>query len=158
MTQDIETKPSEGVRNLKSRFEKLAVDSPAPRPQSFHAGISPAAPLLDAQATARPTPSPLVESPNPNGLHVRSASHSPDMRALKRPPPPPPAGRSSRHVTPSPSPSPAPSPLLRPVVIESQPPPLADGDSDPIVRSPSVASVRSFWECVVCCDDAQCTY
>ncbi|KAI4527113.1 DNase I-like protein [Schizophyllum commune Loenen D] len=146
MTQDIETKPSEGVRNLKSRFEKLAVDSPAPRPQSFHAGISPAAPLLDAQATARPTPSPLVESPNPNGLHVRSASHSPDMRALKRPPPPPPAGRSSRHVTPSPSPSPAPSPLLRPMVIEAQPPPLADGDSDPIVRSPSVASVRSFWE------------
>lgn len=132
---DIDSDSLQAVKNLRSKFEKLAssdlltaaAPSSSPRPRATSNNYlnlpSPGSPVLHG--------------------HLRSSSSSSDLRLpAKRAPPPPPPPRASKILNnPSPSHSPSLSPLPRPVPVISpspreQPPPRNLSGTSP-VRSPS---------------------
>ena len=136
---DIDSDSLQAVKNLRSKFEKLALDASSPKTD-----------LLTV--TAPSSPRPRVTSNNQLNLpppdspvgQLRSSLSSSDLRLpAKRAPPPPPPPRASKILnSPSPSHSPSSSPLLRPVPVNplispnsrEQPPPR---NLTSPVRSPS---------------------
>jgi hypothetical protein len=133
---DIDSDSLQAVKNLRSKFEKLALDASSQKTD-----------LLTATGTAPSSPRPRTTSNNPPHSPVgqlRSSASSSDLRPpAKRVPPPPPPPRASKVLNnPSPSRSPSSSPLLRPVPVRplvspnprEQPPPRNPASP---VRSPS---------------------
>ncbi|THH10067.1 hypothetical protein EW146_g8482 [Bondarzewia mesenterica] len=106
-SSDIDTDAQPAVKNIRSRFEQLALDK-APSPLHSPNGHQD---LLTADGYgSRPRAvSNPKEQPNPF-RHVRSSSSSDLKGASKKAPPPPPPPRGMK-----PAPSPSASPLLRPV-------------------------------------------
>ncbi|KAF4602682.1 hypothetical protein EYR40_005898 [Pleurotus pulmonarius] len=108
------------VKNLRSKFEQLAVQAGGNDKRHSIANGE----LLDPGRAGSPRPraaSGGEAKGRPDVHHLRSSSSSSDLRpegspttSTKRPPPPPPP-RGSKGL--SPSPSPRPSPLMRPVPI-----------------------------------------
>jgi hypothetical protein len=115
---DINLESLQAVKNLKSRFEQLALDASSNRVGN---GINQDDFLLAPTTSPRPRASSNTYL-NPNNTEsthqLRPSSSSSDLTVpLKRPPPPPPPPRGSKTIrSPSPSISP-PSPLTRPVPI-----------------------------------------
>ncbi|KAJ7062834.1 Endonuclease/exonuclease/phosphatase, partial [Mycena amicta] len=139
---DIDTAPPPAVKNLRSKFEQLAVASTSKGP-----GLSPGLPRPRATSGSHPNGERAPNSPT-----LRPSSSSSDLR--KKPPPPPPASRSAK---PSPASSPNASPLLRPTQVATHVPALGhrsslssvvsapdDDDDDPIEEPPSLPSVSSL--------------
>ncbi|KAJ7174548.1 Endonuclease/exonuclease/phosphatase [Mycena filopes] len=96
---DIDTVPSPAVKNLRSRFEQLAL---GPTPNG--PGLVPATPR--PRATSGSSPSPSNGDRTPGSPTLRPSNSSSDLRVGRKPPPPPPS-RTAK-------PSPTASPLLRP--------------------------------------------
>ena len=133
---DIDSDSLQAVKNLRSKFEKLAQDSSS----DLSTATAPSSPRPRATSNIYLNlPSPV--SPVGHG-QLRSSSSSSDLRPpAKRAPPPPPPRASKILNSPSPSHSPSSSPLLRPVPVISpnpreQPPPRTLTSTSP-VRSPS---------------------
>lgn len=99
---DIDTVPPPAVKNLRSKFEQLAL-GPAPNGPSLAPGITP---RPRATSGTHSISDRVPESPT-----LRTSNSSSDLRLSRKPPPPPPA----RSAKPSPVPSPTSSPLLRPI-------------------------------------------
>ena len=136
---DIDSDSLQAVKNLRSKFEKLAQDASSQK-------------IDQLTVTAPSSPRPRATSNNQLNLpppdspvgQLRSSSSSSDLRLpAKRAPPPPPPPRASKILNnPSPSHSPSSSPLFRPVPVhplispspKEQPPPR--NPTSP-VRSPS---------------------
>ena len=134
---DIDSDSLQAVKNLRSKFEKLAQDTSSE--------------LLTVTAPSSPRPRatsnnylnlPSPDSPVGHG-QLRSSSSSSDLRLpAKRAPPPPPPPRASKILNnPSPSHSPSSSPLPRSALVISpnpreQPPPRNLTGTSP-ARSPS---------------------
>ena len=115
---DINLESLQAVKDLKSRFEQLALDASSNRVGN---GANQDDFLLAPATSPRPRASSntYVNSNNTELTHqLRPSSSSSDLTIpLKRPPPPPPPPRGSKTIrSPSPSVSP-PSPLTRPVPI-----------------------------------------
>ncbi|KAF7291844.1 IPPc domain-containing protein [Mycena chlorophos] len=131
----VDTATTPAVKNLRSKFEQLAVASPVNGPK-LPPGLSPR-----PRATSG-TPLSAPASPT-----LRPSSSSSELRK-KPPPPPPPASRGPKL---SPGPSPNESPRMRPAVAVSPVPrPLSTivsvGDREEMhERSQSVASIRSVF-------------
>ncbi|KAF7301001.1 IPPc domain-containing protein [Mycena indigotica] len=143
---DIDTEPPPAVKNLRSKFEQLAVASTSKGP-----GLSPGfAPRQRATSGSQPNGERAEGSAN-----LRSSSSSSDLR--KKPPPPP----TPRSGKPTPASTPNSSPRLRPVVGGSPVPALghrsslssvvsAQDEEEPTVVEetstlPSVSSLRSVF-------------
>jgi hypothetical protein len=127
--QVIDVDPPPAVKSLRSKFEKLALDTNTrrtPTTQNF---------LIIDPAQARPRAVSSSESPPPDTHYLRSSSSSSDLKTIKRPPPPPP--RISKPASPRHSAS----PLLRPV-----PPPtvalVATSNGSPL-NSPKKTTIAS---------------
>lgn len=98
---DIDTESLPAVKNMKSKFEQLALT-----PNKNGPGLVPGVtPRPRATSGTHPNGDRVTESPS-----LRPSNSSSDLRLTRKPPPPPP-GRSAK---PSPTPSPTSSPLLRP--------------------------------------------
>ena len=140
---DIDSDSLQAVKNLRSKFEKLALDASSQKTDllTVTAPSSPRPRASSNNQLSLPTPD------SPVG-QLRSSSSSSDLRLpTKRAPPPPPPPRTSKLLNnPSPSHSPSSSPLLRPVPVrplilpnsrEQPPPPPRNLTSTSPVRSPS---------------------
>ncbi|KAJ7983108.1 Endonuclease/exonuclease/phosphatase [Mycena polygramma] len=140
---DIDTVSPPAVKNLRSKFEQLAL-GPAQNDSGLAPGITPRPRVTSA------TQSNGDRVPNSPGL--RPSNSSSDLRLTRKPPPPPPA----RSAKPTPAPSPNSSPLLRPASVVASasngslgrsglssivvvPP---EADVEPL---PSVSSLRSLF-------------
>ncbi|KIY62576.1 hypothetical protein CYLTODRAFT_170901 [Cylindrobasidium torrendii FP15055 ss-10] len=123
MDDEIETSPPPAVKNLRSKFESLAVSndgSPPARPVSWN-------------GSSAGTPKPRVASTSLAPVATSNTqTSSSELKGLKRPPPPPPT-RGSRPTTPSPMPS----PLLRAVPA----PPSSPESQRHAPRMPSISLI-----------------
>ena len=137
---DIDSESLQAVRNLKSKFEKLAMETQAaPRINTNGDTLAATAP---SSPRPRATSSSQLNAPPAEGFHLRTSSSSSDLSvSTKRAPPPPPPPRGSKFLSPSPTHSPAASPLLRPV----PPPPILAQDAN----SPSSVAALKDILCVL---------
>jgi hypothetical protein len=137
----IDTGPSPAVKNLRSRFEQLALDaSQKPNQSTTNSLRQNSSNDLLAQGQSSPrqrtTSGTFTHSSADSEFpqhHLRTTSSSSDLQfGINRPPPPPPP-RGPKATPPSPVPSPSPSTLLRPVPI---PPGVSSGNG--VTTSPRV--------------------
>ena len=135
---DIDSDSLQAVKNLRSKFEKLAQDA-----SSDHLTVTaPSSPRPRSTSNNHFNP-PYPDRPVANG-QLRPSSSSSDLRLLaKRAPPPPPPPRALKILnnpspSHSPSSSPRPAPLYPPISPNprEQPPPRNFSGTSP-VRSPS---------------------
>ncbi|KAF7331468.1 IPPc domain-containing protein [Mycena kentingensis (nom. inval.)] len=142
---DIDTAPPPAVKNLRSKFEQLAVAS-SPVGPGLTSGFAPRPRVVSGGSHTA-----LERVPDSPGL--RPSSSASDLRK-KPPPPPPPAPRNPK---PSPDPSPNASPLLHPARIATPVPSLghrsslssevsmSDEPAQVPVALPSVSSLRTVF-------------
>ncbi|KAH9483207.1 putative inositol polyphosphate 5-phosphatase C9G1.10c [Psilocybe cubensis] len=136
-SSDIDSESLQAVSSLKSKFEKLALDTTS---STYKQGE------LLAVSTP-PSPRPRAASGShtntpAEAISLRSSSSSSDLRSpLKRPPPPPPPSRNSKLNVPTTtaSPSTSISPLLRPVPL----PPVSNSAGKESALAPSIASLKA---------------
>ena len=130
---DIDSDSLQAVKNLRSKFEKLAQDA-----SSQKTGLL----TVTAPSSPRPpaTSNNHLNLPPPDGPlgQLRSSSSSSDLRLpAKRAPPPPPPPRPSKILNnPSPSHSPSSSPVPVPLISPNPREPSPRNLTSP-VRSPS---------------------
>ena len=140
---DIDSESLQAVRNLKSKFEKLAMKTSTQGTPRLNTNGD----TLVATAPSSPRPRATSSSESNalpmEGFHLRASSSSSDLSvSAKRAVPPPPPPRGSKFLSPSPTHSPVASPLLRPV----PPPPILAQD----VNSPPNVAVLKDILCVLC--------
>jgi hypothetical protein len=115
---EVEDRPTPAVSSLRSKFEKLAVESSSTTSLNkitmSHDLLSPDSGSPRPRAMSISTEQRPPSSPR----SLRSAASSSDLK--KKPPPPPPPARSSKGN--SPAPSVTSSPLIRAVPMSSGPP------------------------------------
>lgn len=156
-SSDIDSESLQAVKSLRSKFEKLTLDT------STHIGHSSRSSMGNDQrprlaggsSSQRWTSNPQLDSSvldsGTDTCHLRTSSSSSDLRSsndlkilVKRAPPPPPPSRSTKVVVPNPSPSPSPSPsfplspALRPVSN-----PLLKSELKDLEVPPSVSALRN---------------
>jgi hypothetical protein len=137
---DIDSDSLQAVKNLRSKFEKLALETSSQQQTDLLIVTAPSSPRPRAASNTQLT----LPLSNGSGGQLRSSSSSSDLRLLARRAPPPPPPRASKLLNnPSPSRSPSSSPLLRSVPVpyslispnpREQPPPRNPASP---VRSPS---------------------
>ncbi|KAJ7683580.1 Endonuclease/exonuclease/phosphatase [Mycena rosella] len=140
---DIDTVSLPAVKNLRSKFEQLALS-----PAQNGPGLAPNFPPRPrATSGSRAAVEPVPDSPR-----LRTSNSGSDLRLSRKPPPPPPA----RNAKPSPVASPSASPLLRPTsFLSGSPSPRSSLSSVAVVPpevnieetqpTPSVSSLRNMF-------------
>ena len=139
---DIDSESLQAVRNLKSKFEKLAMETltqGTPRMNTNGDKLTATAP---SSPRPRATSSSQLNAPPVEGFHLRTSSSSSDLSGSAKRAPPPTPPRGSKFLSHSPTPSPVASPLLRPV----PPPPIIAKD---VNSPPNVAALKDIL-CVIC--------
>ncbi|PPQ83593.1 hypothetical protein CVT25_006343 [Psilocybe cyanescens] len=132
---DIDSESLQAVKSLKSKFEKLALETNNTnyRQSELLAVSTPPSPRPRA-ASGSHTNTPA------EAISLRGSSSSSDLRApTKRVPPPPPPSRNSKLNIPTASPSTSISPLLRPVPL----PPVSNSTGKEPAPAPSIASLKA---------------
>ena len=135
---DIDSDSLQAVKNLRSKFEKLAQDASS----DLLTVTAPSSPRIRTTSNNQLyLPSP--HSPAGHG-QLRSSSSSSDLRLAKRVPPPPPPPRAPKILnnlspshSPISSPLPHPAPVISPKPREQPPPRNLTSTSPSPVRSPS---------------------
>jgi len=126
---DIDSESLQAVKDIRSKFERLASVRVAPR-------ASPSTGDGMDLSSARSLSNSRLDTLVPGAGHLRTSSSSSDLKVLVKRTPPPPPPRSAKVTGRSPSPSPSlVSPILRPVLL----PP----SKDQIDMPQGVAALRS---------------
>ncbi|KAJ7165620.1 Endonuclease/exonuclease/phosphatase [Mycena crocata] len=141
---DIDTVPIPAVKNLRSKFEQLAL------------GPAPSGPGLAPSFSPRPRATSGSQPSGERSPTLRPSNSSSELRLNRKPPPPPPV----RSAKPSPAPSPTASPLLRPAPNATNMPNISLGHRSSLSSSvvippevnveeaqslPSVSSLRNLF-------------
>ena len=117
---DIDSDSLQAVKNLRSKFEKLAQDASSQKTDLLTV-TAPSSPRSPRSPRPRATSNNQLDLPSPDSPvgQLRSSSSSSDLSLpAKRAPPPPPPPRALKILNnPSPSHSPSSSPLIRPVPV-----------------------------------------